>query len=71
MTILRAPVVWAAAIYQHDYSSLSKEQIAECNNWLLDNGLSFCDCIRIGKPTVMDFKGTQRLCAVYSFKAKK
>jgi hypothetical protein len=70
MTIMRAPVVWAAAIYSHDYSALTKEQVAECNNWLLDNGLSFLDCVRVGKPLVTDFKGTRRLCAVYTFKEK-
>jgi hypothetical protein len=68
MAVIHAPVVWAAAIMQHDYSTLDRVQIAECNNWLIDKGLSFTDCVRVSKPEVMDFKGTQRLCSVYTFK---
>ena len=42
---LDAPAHWASAIVNLDYSGLEKSDRAELNNWLLNNGLSFSDCL--------------------------
>jgi len=44
MTIT-APAHWASAILNMDYSGLEKEEIGQVNNFLLDNGFSFSDCL--------------------------
>lgn len=63
-----APAAWASAIVNHDYSGLSKEETATLNNWLLDNGLSFVDCLDCSEEYTGRFNGL--LCTVtdYTFK---
>jgi len=66
---LTAPALWASAMVNMDYSGLTKEDTAELNNWLLDNGLSFVDCLNCSDEYISRFDG--QLCNVcdYTYKA--
>jgi len=65
-----APAIWASAIINLDYSGLSAISRKELNNWLLNNKLSFVDCLTCGDEYLGQFDGL--LCQVcdYTFPAK-
>jgi len=69
MQTYTAPALWASAIVNLDYSGLTDEDRAELNKWLVDNGLSFVDCLDCSEEYIGRFNGL--LCNVcdYTYKA--
>lgn len=62
-----APAAFASAIFNNDYSGLSKADVAELNNFLLNEGLSFADCVDVSDNYVGRFNGLLADVADYSF----
>lgn len=47
---INMPSLWASAIVNHDYSLLDKDDIKALNKELLNNDVSFCDCVECSEP---------------------
>jgi hypothetical protein len=63
---LTTKAVFYNAIVNHFYEGLSKEQIKELNNLLLDNNLTFCDVKKVSEPY---FDDASNLLQDFYFKA--
>jgi hypothetical protein len=66
--VIAMPSYWASAIVNHDYSGLTNADIKELNNYLLDNGLSFKDCLSVGDTYTGKFNGLLCTVSEYTFK---
>ena len=53
-----APAHWASAIVNRDYSGLDQSETKALNTFLLNNGLSFVDCLMCSnEPFIGQFQG--------------
>lgn len=70
---LIAPEHWAPAIVNLDYSGLSPDDLAACNTFLAENGLSSADCLDCQEVGFMrrhdasSYTGAAQ-CAAYTFR---
>jgi len=71
MTVKTLPAAWASAIINLDYSGLEKDEVSEINTTLLDEGLSFTDCLTVGDEYTGRFHGQVRAVADYVFKERR
>ena len=65
------PSKWRHPILYIDYSCMSKEETAECNTFLAENGLSFVDCLSVGQEYAGIFNGKECMVAKYVYPEKK
>lgn len=64
------PSHWASAIVNLDYSGLDDAEIRELNQYLLDNDLSFKDCLMCSDSVeIRTFKGESCMTLEYTFVA--
>lgn len=64
------PALWASAIINYDYSGLCEDDVKELNNYLLNNSLSFKDCLMCSEDSYMvNFNGLATMCLEYTYKA--
>jgi hypothetical protein len=64
------PSIWASAIVNHDYSGLDKEDIKILNNQLLDDEVSFCDCVAVSDEYTKLVNGMWCMVADFTFLVK-
>lgn len=65
---INMPSLWASAIVNHEYSLLDKDDIKALNKELLNNDVSFCDCVECSEPFVGLISGAYCELITYSFR---
>ncbi len=64
-----APAHWASAIVNRDYSGLDQSETKALNTFLLNNGLSFVDCLMCSnEPFIGQFQGLTTQLLTYTFR---